>query len=110
MTFLPTEFLNPEYLYSIDYTTENITIIKNCDNNNLCSCNVVMPSLDYQTTNEFICSISDFSHFEDYSKFTDNFYYRVDLINILIILVIFILFIFIMPLKIIGRLFKRFGF
>lgn len=109
MTFLPTEYLNSEYLYSIDYTTENITIIKNC-NNNICSCNVVMPSLDYQSTSDFICSTSDFSHFEDHTKFTDNFYYRIDLINILIILTIFILFIFIGPLKILGRLFKRFDF
>lgn len=43
------------------------------------------------------------------NTYTDDFYYRYDLCNSLIIFLILCIFIFILPLKILTRLFRRFS-
>ena len=52
-------------------------------------------------TNNIVC--------DTLNTYTDDFYYRYDLSNGLIIFLILCIFIFILPLKIITRLFRRFS-
>ena len=107
MTYLPSELINENYIYSIDNTTNNILILKNCENI-VCTCNVVLTNLDYQITDDFVCSTNDISYTLNSGFFTDNFYYRIDLPLILLTFLILFLFIIYLPYRVICHFYKGF--
>lgn len=106
MTYLPSDLINENYIYSFD--NNNIIVLKNCENN-LCVCNSVLTDLDYQVTNDFFCSETDYKYFINYNNFSDSVYYRKDLSSILTIFIIFCIICLLIPLKVFMRFFKKGG-
>lgn len=105
-TYIETDLLNDNYIYT--YENNNIIVHSNC-NNNQCDCVNIYPELDYMRSNIYSCILQNNNNIIDYSKLTDNYYYRIDFYKILIIFIIFCFFIIYCPIKILLRFFKRFN-
>lgn len=101
--YLPTEFLNkPCYQINNDY-------IRVYNSTNVNQQNVIYDiyiNQDYmvrQSTSNY----SNTTVCDRLNTFTDNVYYRVDFVNIIIIFFVLCLICFILPLKIFTRLFRK---
>lgn len=108
-TYLPTEFINSNYTYQIDNDSIIINKHTNCTQGmgiNYCDCAIVYPNNDYISTYNYRC-IENSSYNIDYTSFTDDIYYRLDLWKILVIFVVLFIFIIYIPYRIISRLFGR---
>ena len=110
MTYLPTEYINSNYKYTSNGESIRIYTNNNCYqnyNSTYCDCIYVYPNLDYLTSEISSCNVSSLSNTISYSTFTDNFYYRIDFVNILIMFTIMAFFIIVIPLKIFSKIFRK---
>ena len=111
MTYLPTSLINSNYKYRI--SGDYYVVIKNTNcttnyNTTYCDCVNVFPKLDYQVSEVYQCNYNaNTSNFVSYTNFSDDFYYRVDIANILLIFLILFIFIIRYPYRIISRVFGR---
>lgn len=99
MIYLPSDLLNSNYNY---YLSDNYIII---ENNGTCQ-NVYFRD-DYYVTNEYICSDIS-SPGLSFDKFTDNYFYRLDLPNIIFLVIVFILVLCVIFNLLFKSLFRRF--
>lgn len=106
MNYLPTDLINSNYSYF--YDNGGIYVMTNNCSNNMCDTYFVDTNNHYITSEKFLSTSSDFTLELDKTKFTDDIYYRNDLDSILLCFLILCIFCFILPLKIIVRLFRRF--
>lgn len=109
MYYLPEEFINQNYRYSItdDYIT--IRTNNNCYtnyNNTYCDCYNIYPKMDYMKTDAYSCNYNSSTNIS-YTNYSSDFWYRQDLSNILIIFTILFIFIILFPYKIVARMFGR---
>ena len=110
-TFLPTDLINDNYTYNIN----NDTIIVRTNNNcytqytsTYCDCVNVFPKLDYLRSEVYSCNVNqNASNNVSRETFTDDYFYRLDLTNILIIFIILFIFVIYFPYRIICRWFGR---
>lgn len=109
-TFLPSEYINSNYRYRINGDYYVVIKDTNCYTQyttTYCDCVNVFPRLDYISSEVYSCSLSQSSNYVSYDKFSDDFYYRIDLSSILLIFLIFSIFIVYIPYRIMSRIFGR---
>lgn len=109
-TFLPTEYINQNYKYTINNDSIRIYTNNNCYNqynSTYCDCLYVYPKIDYMISETNSCNTSNLTNTISYTNFTDNFYYRIDFVNILIMFTIMSIFIVYLPLKIFSKIFRK---
>lgn len=110
-TYMPTNLINQNYRYRI--SGDYYVVIKNTNcttnyNTTYCDCVNVFPKLDYLESETYQCSYtSNSSNYIAYTNFTDDFYYRIDIANVLLIFLILFLFIIRLPFRLISRVFGR---
>lgn len=110
MTYLPSELINQNYKYRIN--GDYYVIIKNTNcynsyNTTYCDCVNVFPRMDYIQSETYSCSSTQSSNYIPYTNFTNDFYYRIDLSNILLIFLVLFIFIIHLPYRIMSRVFGR---
>lgn len=108
-TYLPTEYINENYRYSLNDYYITVRTNKNCYtqySSTYCDCYSVYYNADYLSTEPYQCQYNTSTNIS-YSNFTDDFYYRMDIMNILVIFIILFVFIIMFPYKIFSRLFGR---
>ena len=108
-TYLPSQFINNNYRYSISNNSYVIHTNNNCYtqyNTTYCDCYNVYPQLDYINSETYTCTYN-VSTYINSNNFTSDYWYRIDLSNILIIFLILFIVIFNVPFKLIQRLFGR---
>lgn len=109
-TFLPTESINSNYKYTATndyirvYTNENCY---NQYNSQYCDCYYIYPKLDYLQSEKTSCNVSNLNNTINYNTFTDNYYYRIDFLNILLMFFIMAIFIIYIPFKLISKIFRK---
>lgn len=109
MTYLPTEYINSNYKYTISNGVIRVITNNNCYqnyNSTYCDCYDVYINNDYLVSNSTSCNNTPATYVSS-NTFTDDFYYRVDFDKILIIFLIMSIFIVLIPLKVFSRLFGR---
>lgn len=109
-TFLPTDSININYKYTISNDYYRIYTNENCYtqyNSTYCDCYYIYPKLDYINSERTSCNVSNLSNTISYSNFTDNYYYRIDFVNILLMFLIMSIFIIYIPIKLVSRIFKK---
>lgn len=110
MYYLPSQFINNNYLYNINNDYIIIRTNNNCYqqyNTTYCDCYNVYPNLDYMYTTAYSCNYNQSNANIPYSQFTDSYWYRIDLYKSLVMYFIIFLFTFYLGYKIISRLFGR---
>lgn len=110
MTYLPTEYINSNFKYRLN--NDYITIITNNNcytqySSTYCDCYNIFPKLDYMVSEKTSCNSTNISNYVDSSHFTDNYYYRVDFVNILLMFTIMSIFIIYIPIKIVSKIFRK---
>ena len=109
-TFLPTEYINSNYKYTSNGDYIRIYTNNNCYNqytSTYCDCLYIYPKLDYMTSEVSSCNVSNISNTISYQNFTDNYYYRVDFVNILLMFFIMSIFIIYIPFKLFSKIFRK---
>lgn len=110
MTYLPTEYINQNYKYTINGDNIRIYTNNNCYqnyNSTYCDCLYIYPKIDYLTSEITSCNVSNLNSVINYEKFTDNYYYRIDFDRILVMFTIMSIFIILIPLKIFSKIFRK---
>lgn len=108
-TYMPNELFNNNFHYTINNDYYVVHTNRNCFtqyNTTYCDCYNVYPKLDYNISQSYQCAYN-VSTSISYSNFTNNIWYRIDLVNILIIFTILFIFIIKYPYRIISRFFGR---
>lgn len=106
--YLPSDLISNSYNY--EYTNDYIVVHKYTNRhqdqwgNWSSDCVRVYPNFDYNVSNVYSCS-ENFTTYLTKEDFTSDFYYRVDIVNILLIFMILSIVIVIVPYKIIKKLF-----
>lgn len=109
-TYLPSDLINQNYKYRINNNYYVVITNDNCYTNyntTYCDCVNVFPQLDYIISETYSCSTTQSTNYVSYNKFTDDFYYRIDLSSILIIFFVLSIFIVYLPYRIMSRIFGR---
>ena len=110
MTYLPSEYINSNYTYSINDTYYVVRTNNNCYTNysrQYCDCYNVYPKNDYLVSGSYSCDTTNVSAVVSYDNFTSSYWYRSDMPQILLMFLILIIFIVYFPYRIISRLFGR---
>lgn len=110
MTYLPTQYINSNYTYSITNDYIIVRTNQNCYTNystTYCDCYNVFYKADYMIGNKYSCSTSSTTNSISYTNFTDKYWYRIDMPNILLMTFILLIICFLFPYKIISRIFGR---
>ena len=108
-TYLPSQFINENYRFTISNDYYVVHTNNNCYNNyntTYCDCYNVYPKMDYVSTQAYSCNYNPSNYLVADTFVSDN-WYRLDLSNILLIFLILFIFIILFPYKIISRLFGR---
>lgn len=112
MTYLPSAYINSNYKYTANNDYIRVYTNNNCYNqynSTYCDCLYIYPKLDYLVSETSSCNLSSLNNTISYSNFTDNYYYRIDFVNILLMFFIMSIFIIYIPLKIFSKLFRKGG-
>lgn len=110
MHYIPSDYLNNQWSY---YYNNNYFIVRtnnNCYtnyNSQYCDCYNIFQNNDYLISNAYSCSTPNNQYSINYASLTDNYNYRVDIVNSYVIFLIFFIMAFYLPYKIISRLFGR---
>lgn len=112
MTYLPSNFVSSSFTYSSNGDYIIVRTNQNCyrqgtQQTEYCDCYYVYPNLDYLSSNKYSCTALLGNQIISYSNFTSDFWYRIDISQILIIFVVLFLFIYLFPYKLMSRLFGR---
>ena len=110
MYYLPADYINSNWSYSFNGDYYTIKTNNNCHTQfqtTYCDCYSIFPDNDYLVSNSYSCSNTNSSLLINADKFTDNYFYRLDFVNIVIIFFIMFLFLIYMPYKIYARMFGR---
>lgn len=96
MFYVPNNLKNENYTYYIS-DNNNVIIItnENCYNQfgtNYCDCINLYPNLDYVYSNKYTCSASNYNYSIPYNNITSDYWYRLNIAQILIIFTIIVLF------------------
>ena len=108
-SYLPSNLISNNYRYTISNNIITIHTNQNCYtqySTTYCDCVQVYPQLDYLQSESYSCNYNPSTYLSS-SSFTGDYWYRLDLSNILIIFLILFIFIFALPYKIVSRLFGR---
>ena len=106
--YLPSDLINSSYNY--EYTNDYIVVHKYTNRhqdqwgNWSSDCVRVYPNFDYNVSKVYSCSES-FTTYLTKEDFTSDFFYRIDIVSILLIFMILSFVIVIVPYKIIKKLF-----
>lgn len=109
-TYLPTEDINSNWKYRINDDYYLIITNQNCYtqyNTTYCDCYYRYPKNDYIRSETQSCNWSSTNSWIPSSYFTDDYWYRLDLSNILIIFIILFIFGIYFPYRVINRIFGR---
>lgn len=110
-TYMPSDLLNSNYHYYISNDYYQVITNNNCYTNyntTYCDCFNVYFDNDYLVSNSYSCNINSYNNVSiSYSNFTSEFWYRLDITQILIIFLILFIFIIKYPYRIFSRLFGR---
>ena len=110
MTYLPSNFINTNYKYTISNDYIRVYTNNNCYtnyNSTYCDCYYVYPKIDYINSESTSCNVSNLSNTISSNSFTDNYYYRIDFSNILVMFFIMSIFIIYIPIKIFSKIFRK---
>lgn len=110
MTYLPSQYINSSYHYTISNDSIRIYTNNNCYtqyNSTYCDCLYVYPRIDYINSETTSCNVSNLNNTISSTSFTDNYYYRIDFSNILVMFLIMSIFIIYIPLKIFSKIFRK---
>ena len=109
MTYLPSDSINSNYRYSINNDYYLIRTNNNCYtqySSTYCDCYYIYPKNDYIKSEVSSCNYNS-GTWVNSSNFTSNFWYRLDMPNILLMFFILFIFGFYFPYRVIARLFGR---
>ena len=107
--YLPSEYINSNYRYSINNYYYTIRTNKNCYtqySTTYCDCYDIYYSANYISTNAYQCNINTTTNLA-YNNFTDNFLYRYDFDKIIVIFMAIVVLCYFLAFKPISRLFGR---
>lgn len=110
MHYLPSNFINSNYVYTYNNDYYVVRTNNNCYQNYntyYCDCYNIYPNNDYLVSNSYSCSYSTSSVTFDSSVFTSNYFYRLDLYKTMIILLVILIVLYNMAFKPIQRLMGR---
>lgn len=110
MTYLPSNLISSSYQYITNGDYIQIRTNQGCytsGTQQYCQCYYVYPNMDYLVSNVYNCTPFNNNQSLSYTNFSSNFWYRVDISNILIIFLILFIFIILLPYKIMSRPFGR---
>lgn len=109
MYYIPDIYLNSNYTYYLNNHIITIRTNNNCwyqYQTQYCDCYDTDPTLNYITTNAYSCTTQNYRQL-DYNKLSNNIIYRNDFNNILFICLFVMIFTYLIPYKILTRLFRR---
>ena len=110
MTYLPSESINSNFKYTANNDYFRIYTNNNCYtqySSTYCDCYYIYPKLDYIKSEVTSCNVSNLTNTINYNNFTDDFYYRIDFVNILLMFFIMSIFIIYIPLKLFSKIFRK---
>ena len=110
MTYLPTNSINSNFKYTANNDYIRIYTNNNCYtqyNSTYCDCYYIYPKLDYLQSEISSCNVSNLNNTISYTNFTDNYYYRIDFVNILLMFSVMFFFIIYIPIKIFSKIFRK---
>lgn len=108
-TYLPQQYINSNYRYTISNDSYLVHTNNNCYNNyntTYCDCYYIYPKNNYLISQVSSCNYNPSSYITS-TSFTSDIWYRSDIALILIIFLILFIFIVKYPIRIIMRLFGR---
>lgn len=108
-TYLPSEDINTNYRYRMSDSNYLVITNNNCYtqyNTTYCDCYYIYPKNDYIKSETQSCNYNQ-STYVSSNQFTSDYWYRLDISQVLIIFTILFLFGLYMPYRIISRLFGR---
>lgn len=109
LTYLPTELINSKYKYTLSDGVIRVITNNNCYqnyNSTYCDCYDVFLNNDYMVSNVINCNNAP-TNYVTSVRFTDDYYYRKDISDILLTFLIIIIIGFGIPLALILRFFKK---
>lgn len=109
MHYLPTNFINNNYRYSINNYYYTVRTNKNCYtqySTTYCDCYDIYFNNNYLSTDSYQCIYNSSTNI-NVSNFTDNEYYRIDMPQILLMFFIIVVMCYFLAFKPISRLFGR---
>lgn len=109
LIFLPGELINSNYKYTLSDGVIRVITNNNCYNNyntTYCDCYDVYLNNDYMVSNVINCNNNP-TNYVTSVRFTDDYYYRKDLSDILLSFFIILLICFGIPLFIVSRFYKK---
>ena len=109
MVYLPSEFINSNYRYSINNYYYTVRTNKNCYtqySTTYCDCYDIYFDNSYLSTLPYSCNFNTTTNI-NYNNFTDNFYYRQDFDKIMIIFFIIVILAYYLAFKPVSRLLGR---
>lgn len=105
MIYLPEDYLNENYSYFYNGDYYIIHTNNNCTDD-LCDCYNIYQDNNYLVSSSYQCISPSDEYIIAFNRFTDDFYYRNDLANILISFAIIVCFGFGIPIYLLKQ-FKR---
>lgn len=109
-TYLPTNSINSNYKYTANNDYFRVYTNENCYtqySSTYCDCYYIYPKLDYLQSEKTSCNVSNINSSISYTEFTDNYYYRIDFVNILLMFFIMSIFIIYIPVKLVSKVFRK---
>lgn len=109
MHYLPNEFINSNFRYSINNYYYTIRTNRNCYtqySTTYCDCYDIYYTNSYLQTNAYQCNFNTTTNI-NYNNFTDNFYYRYDFDKIMIIFICILFILYFFAFKPIQRIMGR---
>lgn len=109
MTYLPSQYINSNYKYTLSNGVIRVITDDNCYqnyNSTYCDCFDIYLNNDYLVSNSVACNNNPTSYITSVN-FTDEVYYRIDIADILITFTIISMFCFGIPLLLFSRFFKK---